>query len=51
MINRKAQEIAKAVKELGTVRKDVYTLGELEAISRKANASLHEVMAYLRYAK
>ena len=40
--------IKNAVETLGLAEKNVFTLGELEAIAHKANCSVHAVMKYLR---
>lgn len=40
--------IAHAVEALGLKEQKIFTLGELEAIARKADAPLREVMKYLR---
>ena len=42
------KNIKNAVEALGLTEKNVFTLGELEAIARKANCSVHAVMKYLR---
>lgn len=40
--------IIEATKDLGLWDKKIFTIGELEAIARKSECSLHEVMKYLR---
>lgn len=43
--------IIHATEDLGLEDKKVFTIGELEAIAREADAPLHEVMHYLRHGR
>ena len=43
--------IIHATEDLGLKDKKVFTIGELEAITREAECSMHEVMRYLRYGR
>lgn len=43
--------IIHATENLGLEDKKVFTIGELEAIAREADCSLHEVMRHLRFGR
>lgn len=45
------KRIKEAIKSLGIEEKGVYTIGELEAIARKSNVSMLDVMRYLRFGR
>lgn len=47
----KADKIKEAIKALGIENKTMYTMGELDAISKKSGCALHDVMHYLRFGK
>lgn len=45
------KKIAEAIETLGIEKKNIYTMGEMDAICKEARCSLREVMYYLRHVR
>lgn len=45
----KMKKIAKVVQELGLMKKNEFTVSELDMISKRSGSAWREVMEYLRY--